>query len=48
MPTILKLIMLNLTQISISPHKESGDDPQKIGIMVASHNEGTVKYGVQR
>jgi proline dehydrogenase len=28
--------------------KESGDDPQKIGIMVASHNEGTVKYGVQR
>jgi len=28
--------------------KTSGEDPQKIGIMVASHNENTVKYGVQR
>jgi len=28
--------------------KEAGEDPQRIGIMVASHNENTVKYGVQR
>lgn len=28
--------------------KISGDDPQRIGIMVASHNEDTVKYGVRR
>lgn len=28
--------------------KESGDDPQKIGIMVASHNADTVKFGVRR
>jgi len=28
--------------------KMDGEDPQKIGIMVASHNENTVKYGVQR
>jgi len=28
--------------------KTSGDDPQKIGIMVASHNQDTVKFGVRR
>lgn len=28
--------------------KITGDDPQKIGIMVASHNEDTVRYGVSR
>jgi len=28
--------------------KTSDDDPQKIGIMVASHNEDTVRYGVKR
>ena len=28
--------------------KEAGDDPQKIGIMVASHNADTVRYGVKR
>jgi len=28
--------------------KTSGQDSQKIGIMVASHNEETVKYGVKR
>jgi len=28
--------------------KESGQDPQRIGIMVASHNEDTVRYGVGR
>jgi len=28
--------------------KDSGDDPQKIGIMVASHNADTVRYGVKR
>ena len=28
--------------------KMAGDDPQKVGIMVASHNEETVKYGVRR
>jgi proline dehydrogenase len=26
--------------------KEAGDDPQKIGIMVASHNADTVRYGL--
>jgi len=28
--------------------KEAGDDPQKVGIMVASHNADTVRYGVKR
>merc|ERR1711992_383058 len=28
--------------------KDAGDDPQKIGIMVASHNKDTVRYGVRR
>lgn len=28
--------------------KDAGDDPQKIGIMVASHNADTVRYGVKR
>merc|ERR1712117_802469 len=28
--------------------KDAGDDPQKIGIMVASHNADTVRYGVRR
>lgn len=28
--------------------KVTGDDPQKIGIMVASHNADTVRYGVKR
>ena len=28
--------------------KDNGDDPQKIGIMVASHNADTVRYGVKR
>merc|ERR1712083_57002 len=28
--------------------KVSGEDPQRIGIMVASHNEDTVRYGVSR
>jgi len=28
--------------------KDAGDDPQKIGIMVASHNADTVRYGVAR
>merc|ERR1711994_734620 len=28
--------------------KDSGDDPQKIGILVASHNADTVRYGVKR
>jgi len=28
--------------------KMSGEDPQRIGIMVASHNEDTVRYGVGR
>lgn len=28
--------------------KMAGEDPQKIGIMVASHNEDTVKYGIRR
>jgi len=28
--------------------KMAGEDPQKIGIMVASHNEDTVKYGISR
>lgn len=28
--------------------KTAGDDPQRIGIMVASHNEDTVRYGVNR
>merc|ERR1712032_1139894 len=28
--------------------KEAGDDPQKIGVMVASHNADTVRYGVKR
>jgi len=32
----------------INQLKLSGDDPQKIGIMVASHNEDTVRYGVNR
>ena len=32
----------------INALKLSGEDPQKIGIMVASHNEETVKYGVRR
>merc|ERR1712038_1834048 len=27
---------------------DAGDDPQKIGIMVASHNADTVRYGVKR
>merc|ERR1719309_1394468 len=28
--------------------KVAGEDPQRIGIMVASHNEDTVRYGVGR
>jgi len=28
--------------------KDAGDDPQKVGIMVASHNADTVRYGVKR
>ena len=28
--------------------KDAGDDPQKVGIMVASHNADTVRYGVNR
>lgn len=28
--------------------KDAGDDPQKIGIMVASHNADTVRYAVKR
>jgi len=28
--------------------KLSGEDPQRIGIMVASHNEDTIRYGVSR
>jgi len=28
--------------------KDAGDDPQKVGIMVASHNADTVRYGVRR
>ena len=28
--------------------KDAGDDPQKVGIMVASHNADTVRYGVGR
>jgi len=32
----------------INALKLSGDDPQKVGIMVASHNEDTIRYGVKR
>jgi len=32
----------------INQLKLSGQDPQRIGIMVASHNEDTVRYGVRR
>jgi len=28
--------------------KDAGDDPQRVGIMVASHNADTVRYGVKR
>ena len=28
--------------------KKKGEDPQRVGIMVASHNEGTVRYAVER
>jgi len=32
----------------IKAFKDAGEDPQKIGIMVASHNADTVRYGVRR
>jgi len=32
----------------IKAFKDAGDDPQKIGIMVASHNADTVRYGVKK
>ena len=32
----------------IKAFKDAGDDPQKIGIMVASHNADTIRYGVKR
>jgi len=28
--------------------KDAGEDPQRVGIMVASHNADTVRYGVKR
>jgi hypothetical protein len=28
--------------------KQKGEDPQRVGIMVASHNEGSVRYAVER
>jgi hypothetical protein len=40
--------VLGLTLFRIHDLKEKGSDPQRIGIMVASHNEGTVRYAVQR
>jgi hypothetical protein len=40
--------VLSLTLFRIHDLKEKGSDPQRIGIMVASHNEGTVRYAVQR
>ncbi len=39
---------IGLTLFRIHDLKEKGSDPQRIGIMVASHNEGTVRYAVQR
>jgi len=32
----------------IKAFKDAGEDPQKVGIMVASHNKDTVRYGVGR
>ena len=32
----------------IKAFKDAGEDPQKVGIMVASHNKDTVRYGVRR
>ncbi len=40
--------VLSLILFRIHDLKEKGSDPQRIGIMVASHNEGTVRYAVQR
>jgi len=34
--------------IRIKALKDAGEDPQKIGIMVASHNADTVRYAVKR
>lgn len=29
-------------------YKDKGEDPKKIGIMVASHNEDTVRFAIEK
>lgn len=40
--------VLDLCLSKIADLKDRGEDTQKVGIMVASHNEDTVRYGVKR